>query len=212
VRDNFTVFALLYLFPLIIGLSNGTWVVDSRRSWHNDVPVATNTLGNSTLPAWAWGGLGIAFIFALLIGVLLKIMIQQGQLQASSGHRLSLSELFKVARASYWQMFGLYLLVGLVTLIGFILFIIPGIIMLRRYFLAPYVLLENKGMGIWGAMEESAKITRRDSWSIYSIFGVMILFTLFGVLPLIGWIIAFGLHFFYTVAPALRYQELKRLS
>lgn len=212
VRDNFTLFALLYFLPLVVGLSNGTWVVDSRRSWHNDVPVVANTVGNSTLPAWAWGGLGLAFIIALALGVIIQIMIQAAQLEAAHGRRPKFSHLWRTVQKRGWQMFGLYVAVGLVTLVGFILLIIPGIIMLRRYFVASYVLLENENISIWQAMERSAAMTKRDSRSVYSIMAVLVIFTLFGVLPLIGWLIAFGLRFFYNLAPALRYQELKRLS
>lgn len=212
VKVNLGIFALLYLFPLVIGLSNGTWAVDSRRSWGNDLPVVANTLGNSSLPAYAWGGLGLALIFAVAIAVILQVMIHAAQLEASKGHKPKLSKLWRVVKKRGWQMFGLYLAIGVLTVLGFIALIIPGIIMLRRYFVAPYVLLENEGMSVWQAMDKSAEITHRDSWSVYSIFGVMIIFALFGGLPIIGWIIAFGLRFFYNLAPALRYQELKRLG
>jgi len=212
IKNNFGTFAALYIFPLIIGLSNGTWVVDSRRSWHTDFPAGAAVLGNSTLPAYAYGGLGIALLIAMVIAIFLQIMTQAAQLEVSEGRKPKFGQLLQVARQRFWQMLGLYIWVGLITLVGFILFIVPGIIMLRRYFVAPYVLLENQKMGISYAMQKSADITKRDSWSVYSIMGVMVLFALFGALPLIGWIIAFGLRFFYSAAPALRYQELKKLS
>jgi hypothetical protein len=41
---------------------------------------------------------------------------------------------------------------------------------------------------------------------------VQILIAMLGLFPLIGWIFAFGLGFLYQVAPAIRYQELKKLA
>jgi hypothetical protein len=212
VRKNIWVFVTLCIFPLIIGLSNGVWVVDSQRHFHTDAPVIWGAIGTSTLPAYAWGGFGITLIFAMVLAIILQIMTQAAQLDVSMGKSANLSRAWKVVKARGLQMLGLYLLVGLITAVGFVLFIIPGIIMLRRYFVAPYVLLENKEMGVWDAMEKSAQLTKQDPWSVYSILGLMLLFSLFGVFPIIGWIAAFLLHFFYSVAPAIRYQELKKIN
>jgi uncharacterized membrane protein len=109
-----------------------------------------------------------------------------------------------------WQMFGLYLLIGLYVFVGLILFIVPGLIMLRRYFLAPYVLLDTR-CSIKEAMERSAAMTKPYSKYIWGVIGVMFLIGLANVIPGIGWLIAFIFGMFYSVAPALRYQELKEV-
>jgi hypothetical protein len=228
VKKNLSVFALLYIFPLIIGLSNGAWVVDSRRHWHTDVPVGLNAVGHSTLPAYAYGGVGIALVFAMAIAIFLQVMTQSAQLEAAEGRKVQFSSLLKTAKARLLQMLGLYLAVGVVLLISFlplilyvalglpslfsVILLVPPAIVLRRYLFAPYVLLEDDKKSVWEAMEQSAALSLKDSWSVYSLLGVMILFSLFGVVLLIGWIAAFLLQFFYSVAPALRYQELKKLG
>lgn len=108
-------------------------------------------------------------------------------------------------------MVGLYIVVGLYILVGLILFIVPGVIFLRRYFLSPYVMLDKKA-GIKEAMARSAAISKPYSGSIWGIIGVIVLFELVGIIPYIGWLISFVLSVLYSVAPALRYQELKKLS
>lgn len=228
VKKNLSVFALLYIFPLVIGLSNGTWVVDSRRRWHTDIPVILNAIGHSTLPAYAYGGLGIALVFAMLLAVFLQIMAQAAQLEAAEGRQVQLAGIFKVAKSRYLQFLGLYLAVGVVLLISFlplilyvafglpsllsVLLLIPPAIVIRRYLFAPYVMLEDDKKTVWEAMEQSAAISLKDSWRVYSLMAVMVIFALFGVVILIGWIAAFLLQFFYQTAPALRYQELKKLG
>lgn len=212
VKKNLGAFALLWIFPLIAGLSNGVWTLGDERRLASDSQVAANAIGNGFPPAYVWGGFGLLFLLALAIGVIVQIMTHQAELEASDDKTVKIGRLWDVVKQKGWRMFGLYLLVGIITVIGFILLIIPGIIMLRRYFLAPYVLLDNDNIGIWDAMEKSAHMTKKHSGSVYRIIGVMILFSLFGIVPLIGWIAAFILQFFYSVAPAIRYHELKSLS
>jgi uncharacterized membrane protein len=115
---------------------------------------------------------------------------------------------WKTAKELGWRMFGLYILIGLYIFVGFILLIIPGLIMLRRYFLAPYVMLDTK-CGITEAMERSAEISKPYSGYVWGIIGVMFLIGLLNAVPGIGWMFAFAFGMLYSVAPALRYQELK---
>jgi hypothetical protein len=73
--------------------------------------------------------------------------------------------------------------------------------------LAPYVMLDTK-CGITEAMERSADLTKPYSGYIWGIIGVMFLIGLFNIIPGIGWMISFVLGMLYSIAPALRYQEL----
>lgn len=212
VKKNLGVFVLLWLFPLIGGLSNGIWSLGDERHWDKDSPVLANAVGNGFPPLYVWGGLSLLFLLALAIGVIIQVMTHQAELEASQHKTVKLSRLWEVVKTKGLPLFGLYLLVGLITVIGFILFIVPGVIMLRRYFLAPYVFLDHENIGVWDAMEKSAVMTKKHSGSVYRVIGVMLLFALFGVVPLIGWIASFFLGFFYSVAPAIRYQELKKLA
>jgi uncharacterized membrane protein len=224
VKKNFKVFAVLYFFPLVIGLSNGFWVVDSQRHFTPDTLDAANAIGTPALPAYAYAHFSFIFLVALALAVVLKIMLQAAQLQAAEGHKVSLKVLWQVVKKRGWQFFGLYLAVSILICIWLVpaflfrdmlielICFIPAIIMLRRYFVASYVLLENKDMGVWQAMERSARLTGRDSWSIYALIGVMALFALFGIIPYLGWLIAFLLLFYYSAAPAIRYQELKKFD
>jgi uncharacterized membrane protein len=160
---------------------------------------------------YSFVGFGILwFLFSLLAGTVIQIMTQEAQLEASEGNNLDFSRLWAVVKDIGWRMFGLYLLIGLYIIVGLILFIIPGLIMLRRYLLAPYVMLDTR-CGITEAMEKSAELTKPYSGYIWGIIGVMFLIGLFNIIPGIGWMIAFVLGMFYSVAPAIRYQELKEI-
>jgi uncharacterized membrane protein len=88
---------------------------------------------------------------------------------------------------------------------------VPGLIMLRRYFLAPYVMLDKK-CSIKEAMDTSAEISKPYSGYVWGVIGVIFLIGLINIIPFIGWIISFIVGMFYSVAPAMRYRELRKLS
>jgi len=92
-----------------------------------------------------------------------------------------------------------------------LLLIVPGVIAIRRYFLAPYLMLD-KDLSIREAMKQSAALSKPYSGSIWGIIGVIVLLSLPSIIPVIGWAVSFVLMLLYSVAPALRYQELKKLT
>lgn len=212
VKRNWLLFALLYAFPAIIGLANGFIGLEDQRHWHSDAPVIANAVNNAGLPFYVWAGLSLGLLIMLAVAIALRIMLHSAQLQASRHIRPRFAQLWQTVKSRGVEMVKLYLLVSVITVVGFFLLIIPGIIMLRRYFLSPYVLLDNDRMSAWDAMEKSAQMSKPYPISIYAIYGVMLLFSLVGIIPLVGWIGAIALAFFYNLAPALRYQELKKIA
>ena len=101
-------------------------------------------------------------------------------------------------------------LIALMTIGGLILLIVPGLIVIRRYFLAPYVMVDQD-TGILESMRRSAAMSKPHSGYIWSIIGVSVLLSLPGIIPFVGWAVSFVLAVLYSTAPALRYQELKKL-
>jgi hypothetical protein len=149
----------------------------------------------------------IWFLFVIAAGTVVQIMTQQAQLEATEGKNLDFVRLWAVVKELGWRMFGLYIVTSIYIVVGFIL-IIPGLIMLRRYFLAPYVMLDTK-CDIKTAMERSSEMSKPYSGYVWGVIGIMFLIGLFNALPGVGWMISFVLGMLYSVAPALRYQELK---
>jgi hypothetical protein len=216
VRKNIWIFGPLYALPLLFNFHAWEWTPalggDTGHHWTRYSWFGSGF--SSSLPSYMWYSLvGFSimwFIFAVAAGTIVQIMTQQAQLEATEGKAIDFTRLWSVIKELGWRMFGLYFVITLYVTIGLILFIVPGLIMVRRYFLAPYVMLDTK-CDIKTAMERSAEITKPYAGYIWGIIGVMFLIGLFNVLPGIGWMIAFVLGMFYSVAPALRYQELKHV-
>lgn len=163
--------------------------------------------------------LGVGFILALLLllaFVVVSIMAQVLYLRAAQNQKYDYSSLFAESKKIFFRYLGVSIVSALAFIGGLILFIIPGIIALRRYILAPFVLID-KNMGVLDSMSESARITKEYSKSVYALLGVTLVLAIvstifsesFGAVGiLIGAFIALG----YSFAPAIRYVELKKLS
>jgi uncharacterized membrane protein len=169
----------------------------------------------SGLPGYAIGSfIGISIVLALIV-VFLSLIVQAMtyalQVQAAQDKTPGLAQLFEVGKKYWLKLFGMALAIGVLTLLGLILLIIPGLIVIRRYFLAPYVMID-KDLSISEAMKESARLSKPHSGYIWSIIGVTILLSLPSIIPVLGTVIAFLLSALYSVAPALRYEELKKLA
>jgi uncharacterized membrane protein len=150
-------------------------------------------------------------LIIIIGGTIAQLMAVIATYDASQDKVITFSKLWSAVKKIGLRLIGLYIVVFLVTLVGFVLLIVPGLIMIRRYYLAPYVMLD-KNCGIREAMDRSAAISKPYSGYVWGIIGVAILIGLIGIIPLVGSLIAFVMGMFYSVAPALRYQELKKLS
>ncbi|MCA9329984.1 hypothetical protein KDA11_05020, partial [Candidatus Saccharibacteria bacterium] len=106
---------------------------------------------------------------------------------------------------------GISFIVALIVVCGIILLIIPGLIAFRRYIFAPYVLIDKK-VGIKESLDISAKMTKPHSWSIYRILFVMGTIQLLGSVPFVGTIASTLLGIAYSVALAIKYLEIKKVS
>jgi hypothetical protein len=216
ILDNIWIFGPLYAVPLVFGLHAWIWSpANTDHHWYSSPYIAGPDAFSSSFPTFTnYGFIGFSFfwfLFVAIVGFITQIMVQRAQLDGVEGKAPDFEDLWATVKELGWRMVGLYLLVSLVTLVGFFLLIFPGIIMIRRYFLAQYVLLDQK-TGIREAMDISADMTKPYSHSIYAVILVSILFGCFAFIPFIGWIIAYVLGAFYSVAPALRYQQLKKIS
>jgi hypothetical protein len=211
VQSNLGTFAIVYLLPLLTNLAT------LRRNWGDAAQNHDFSFFNgfSNLPGYAVGpfiGLGIAFaLLVFVVWLIINAMTVGLQVETAQTKKPKLDDLWPYAKKYWLRLFGLSLLTALFVFAGLILLIIPGLIMIRRYFLAPYVLVDQD-TGIWEAMNKSAAMSKPYSGYIWSIIGVGVLISLPSIIPVFGWAITFVLSVLYSVAPALRYQELKKIA
>jgi hypothetical protein len=216
IGGNIWVFGPLFALPLLFAFHAWEWTPalggDTGHHWTRYSWFGSGF--SSSLPYYLWyaviGSSILWFFFVLLAGSIVQIMLQRAQLEATEGKPLDFIRLWRDTKPMFIQMFGLYAVMGLYIVIGLALFIIPGLIFLRRYILAPYVMLDSR-CDIKTAMERSDEITKPYAGYIFGMVFIMFLIGLLNALLGIGWMIAFFLGMFYSAVPALRYQELKHV-
>lgn len=208
VMNNLGVFSILYLLPFIYLLSS--WA--SRTTQTTKDAQYASGLSFTGFPLYG----SIVRISAIaIVGVVLTVMIQimtnKAELDGAQGKKISMDKLWATLKAMGWRMLGLYIVMILVIFAGFILLIVPGFFMIRRYLLAPYVMLDKK-CSISEAMEQSAKLSLINTSSVWGIIGVIILISFISIIPFIGELLSFVLGMLYSIAPAIRYTQLKKLT
>ncbi len=199
---NINTYAVLLLIPLAVNII---------------ASLSTNGSGTS-LGSFGVGGVGLGSVgmgagfglLSLIVSIFVSLFTYALNNEVAKNKKPQLAELWPVVKKFGWRLVGLSLLIGLLFGFGLILLIVPGLIVLRRYLLAPYVMLDQD-LGITAAMEESARISKPYSGAVWGVIGVSFLCAVVAIVPLIGWIISFVLTGLYQVATGLRYYELKKL-
>jgi len=210
---HINIFAPLYFLPFIFWFHS--WASTPATGSHYFARISDANYSFSSFPAAYFAtfiGFSIIWLLVTVVGgTIIQIMTQDAQLRAVEDKSIAFNKLWATTKELVWRMLGLYIVLGLVIGIGFALLIIPGLFMVRRYILAPYVMLDKK-CSIGEAMTESARLSLVNTGSIWGLMGVVFLIGLIGIVPIIGSLASFVLGVLYSVAPALRYQQLKNLA
>ncbi|MGZ6004981.1 MAG: hypothetical protein ACXWLH_02415 [Candidatus Saccharimonadales bacterium] len=231
VMNNLKNFAILLALPAIASL-----VATSKYKLHGDTSKFSHiNFFSSTEPAYAIVGLVsagvILFVVLAVAALIIQAMLTSLEVESSTGKKPLLSHLWAQGKKYWLRLFGLSLAIGMyivmASLIGGLILFIAGnglgafvgimliavaiLFVLTHYYLAPYAMIDED-LKVFAAMERSADISKPYAGAVLSVIGVSILLGFAGIVPIIGPIASFILASLYTVAPALRYQELKKLS
>jgi hypothetical protein len=157
------------------------------------------------------GGIVILSLFILLVAVALVILytalIAVG-LHGVRNQKIKFRQALRIGYSRAWAFFSLSVFTGVIILVGFILLIVPGFYMLRRYILAPYYLID-KNLSVTEAMNQSAADSKQFGKAVWGLVGVEILLFIIGLVPGIGKIISSPLNLLYGFGPAKRYDEIQ---
>lgn len=207
VIKNINIFIILYLLPFVYAV-----ITTFDRKTIGET-TKSGRFGNLSR-AGAMGLIGFGAAVAavtLVINIIVQIMTVIATFEVSNKKKPTLRGLWESSKKFGPRLIGLAVVVGLLLIGGFILLIVPGLIVLQRYFLSPYFLID-KDLSIGEAMKQSAAQCKPYFSSIWGVIGVTILLSFTGVLPVIGSILSFVLVSLYSVAAPLRYREIKRLN
>jgi len=157
----------------------------------------------------------IFFLAVFCVSALWSLLASPGliylQINAARGKTIPAGIAFRSGLKQFFPLLGASLLVGLVTFAGLLAFIIPGLILIRAYFLTPYYVID-RNMDPVEAMKQSFYDTKPVSAWVWGVIGVELTFALgaglLGIIPYLGVLIGSALALLYTFGPALRYREV----
>ncbi len=120
------------------------------------------------------GGIGLVY---LILSLVLQAAILRGAIASLSGKSATLGECLSTGLSVFFPMIGITILMFLGAFLGFILLIVPGIMLLLRWSVSiPVRIME--GPGILKSMGRSAELTRGHRWAI---FGTLIVFGIISI-------------------------------
>ena len=120
----------------------------------------------------------VVFIVWMIANTVGLAVILYGAFQAMRGRPVVIGEAVRRGLSRFWPIIGLAILEWLGIMVGFLLFIVPGIMLAVRWSAAlPACVVE--GLGPLASMGRSAQLTKGHRWKI---FGIFILILIIGVL------------------------------
>jgi hypothetical protein len=184
-------------------------------------------LVKSAIDAASSRATGMTFLGAFLtmvLGTLSQAVVLYGAFQDMRGQRVSLVESLRIGLSRLLAIVGLAILMSLGMGFGFVLLIIPGLILVTMWFVAtPACVVER--LGPFDSMARSSELTRGRRWKILGLFIVLAIgggvisgiidFALEDVmgsttLSLVGGLLWNGIWgAFYAIAAVVTYRDLR---
>jgi len=124
-----------------------------------------------------WGTNVLAWLLGAVFGVgLIKII-----LKIEENKKASMDEFFSLTTNQFLDYLVTSLLLAVITIVGFILLIIPGIIFSLKYQFALYLILDKK-MKPLEAIKKSGEITKGYLWPLFQLWLASIVIVAIGAL------------------------------
>jgi uncharacterized membrane protein len=173
-------------------------------------------------PGRAGGMIFLGSFLTLVLSTLSQAVVLYGAFQDMRGRRVDLGESLKVGLSRLLAIIGLAILMSLGIGFGFVLLIIPGLILITMWFVAtPACVVER--LGPFRSMGRSSQLTKGHRWKILGLFLILAIggaivsgiveaiLGMFGVvLALIGGLIWNGIWgAFYAIAVVVTYHDLR---
>ena len=153
----------------------------------------------------------LSVVAAIALAIRVAPAFTYVQLEAVRGNDVDDQTALTATKEMVGNYFFASLLTGLIIIGGFILLIIPGFFMLKRYILVGYHLVDHK-LSVREAMDRSKQYSEKYSGAHWGLIGLQIVINLVTYLPLIGPIASLAMSVIYYMTPAVRYEQIKNAA
>ena len=134
----------------------------------------------SAVPGGAWLVGLVGGLVAMILGFILQGCLVHGTVAYLQGKPASVGAGLGAGLRAFLPLLALSIVMGLLEMVAFFLFIIPGLVAMTVWSVAIPVLVVERNHGVSGSMDRSADLTRDNRWNVFA------LLLIFGIL---GWII-----------------------
>lgn len=108
---------------------------------------------------------GIVLLAALVLGAVLQAALVHGTISDLNGKKASFGDCLQTGLRTCLPVIGLSILLSIALVFGFVLLLVPGILMYLAWAVVVPVLVVEK-TGIFGAFGRSAALTKGHRWAI----------------------------------------------
>lgn len=212
VKRNLNLFIFFFSIQALVAIWNFLdWLNRDSATRDNTGPAYSQTFSlisglDVSSPVAASVTLSIVLGVLSIIFTLLQTIFV---LRVARGGRVEFGDVWNEFKGKGLRLLGLMIVLVVLLILGFIALVIPGLIFLWRFFLAPYILLD-KDTSISEAVVQSWEQTKGYAGPVYAVIGVFILIGIAGLLPLFGPLVSFLMAVAFAVVPPLRYLEIKQ--
>ncbi len=178
------------------------------------LPTLTAQLGALLIPRYFETGV-ILYLLGVLWAGLNAPVLAYYSVKVARGQAVSIRSAYREGLRYFWRYLGYSLIAGVLVTIGFLLLIVPGFILLRRYLFGSLYIVD-KDLSIGEALQRSAAESKPVASYIWSALGIMfiisavvIIFSL--IFASVPWLAALSSTALYVTALfvlPLRYVEI----
>ena len=127
--------------------------------------------------------MSIGFVISLVIGLLVSIGIITFFLRANDDiASVKIGDLWNPQ--PFWRFVGAYILLMIITFVGMLLLVVPGIIAALGLFFSLFLVID-RGASPIQALKESWRITKGNKWRLFLLYLVVLILNLLGALLLL---------------------------
>jgi hypothetical protein len=129
-------------------------------------PVDLSNLGHF------WAMMGIVYLAALVLNSVLQAALVHGTVSDLNGKKASFGDCLQTGLRTCFPVIGLSIVFGIALMFGFILLLVPGVLMFLAWAVIVPVLVVEK-TGVFGAFGRSSELTKGHRWAILGLAVVL---------------------------------------
>jgi hypothetical protein len=142
-------FLTFFVVTLVAGLPRILWIGDAARG------VAAGAIGKMLL----------GIFLSIVLGTLAQAIVLYGAFQDMRGRPVSLGDCLRIGLGRFFPIIGLAICVSIGLMVGFLLLVVPGVILALMWFVAtPACVVEQ--LGPLASMGRSSELTKGHRWKI----------------------------------------------